>query len=317
MDQKPMDFGDAWEVVERARRLLQSQTDVYKGHPAGPPPTATMDNAALGWHTFGLSTAKIMLEGGFIRTAERTLPWVTIYAVIYFVARGLGPWMFSACAKLDPPKLSLWAAYVNSMVNAFVITPLAFQTGFHAAGTGFAESNPLSMNCCYAFLGYTGWDTIVMLWHRNDWPNMGMYYCHHAASILGWGMNAVTGYGHNIGIPALLFEATGPFTNGRWFLSLHGMKDTTLYLVNGIMMLVSFFALRVCFNIWLLYDRFWVQQEEFRSLPEWMQWLLLILFFINLALQLSWFQKIVSGALALLFPGKGKKDAKATAKKKK
>ena len=45
--------------------------------------------------------------------------------------------------------------------------------------------------------------------------------------------------------------------------------------------------------------------------------MLLILFFINLALQLSWFQKIVSGALALLFPGKGKKDAKATAKKKK
>ena len=49
--------------------------------------------------------------------------------------------MFSACAKLDPPKLSLWAAYINSMVNAFVVTPLAFQTGFHAAGTGFAESN--------------------------------------------------------------------------------------------------------------------------------------------------------------------------------
>ena len=47
-----------------------------------------------------------------------------------------------------------------------------------------------------------------------------------------------------IAIPVQLFEATQPFTNGRWFLHTAGYKDTTLYLVNGAMMFISFFRNR-------------------------------------------------------------------------
>ncbi len=121
-----------------------------------------------------------------------------------------------------------------------------------------------------------------------------------ASRFMAWGMCASTGMCHNIGAPALLFEATAPFTNGRWFLSKAGMKDTTLYVVNGVLMLLSFFLLRVLFNIWLMIQRFYVQREAFGKLALAMQVTLAICYLINLVLQLAWFSKILKGAMALI-----------------
>ena len=86
-----------------------------------------------------------------------------------------------------------------------------------------------------------------------------MYIVHHFGSISAWGLCAVTGYAHVIAVPALLMEVTGPFVNGRYFLSTAGLKDTTLYTVNGVMMFLTFLIFRVVFNWWLYLSRFWWQ----------------------------------------------------------
>jgi len=150
-----------------------------------------------------------------------------------------------------------------------------------------------------ALLGYTAWDTLPLLYYRNEWSGIGMYIIHHTATLLGWGTAAITGMGHNIAIPVQLFEFTAPFTNLRWALHAAGLKGTTLYLVNGIAMFVSFFALRVVFNIWLFGVRFIWQYEAYSQLPTWIQLDGFVVYCANLALQLLWFSKILKGVIAL------------------
>ena len=88
---------------------------------------------------------------------------------------------------------------------------------------------------------------------------MRLYAVHHAGSILAWGLCAVSGYAHVIAVPALLFEATAPFVNGRYFLATAGLKESLLYRVNGVLMFLSFFVVRIVFNWWLYLSRFWWQ----------------------------------------------------------
>ena len=44
-----------------------------------------------------------------------------------------------------------------------------------------------------ALLGYTAWDTLPLLYYRNEWSGIGMYIIHHTATLLGWGTAAITG----------------------------------------------------------------------------------------------------------------------------
>lgn len=91
----------------------------------------------------------------------------------------------------------------------------------------------------------------------------------------------------------------------RWFLHTAGLKDTKLYLVNGVLMTVSFFVLRVLFNWWLFYTRFFAQRAAFLEQPIWMRWFYYFLYPTNLSLQLLWFKKIIDGVLKLLGVGQG------------
>ena len=107
----------------------------------------------------------------------------------------------------------------------------------------------------------------------------------------------------------------------RWFLHTAGYKDTKLYLVNGVLMTVSFFVLRVLFNWWLFYTRFFAQRTAFLQQPIWMRWFYYFLYPTNLSLQLLWFKKIIDGVLKLLGVGQGggseAKNAKIAKAKKK
>ena len=155
------------------------------------------------------------------------------------------------------------------------------------------------------------WRLLPLLYHRKDWSGVKMYLVHHVASLATWGTAAASGYVHNTVVPVLLLEFTGPFVNARWFLSTAGYKDTTLYLVNGVFMFLSFFTLRVVFNWWLFLTRFVLHWDEFSLTPLYIRVECLVLFPINLCLQLLWFQKILMGVLALLRGGKaGKAEAK-------
>jgi len=232
------------------------------------------------------------------------LPWVAFYGLVYGTAWVLGPLLLPHCRKLDPPSRAYWASSVVSTVNSFVLTPLAWraceQSELLSLRTSFTVSTHLSTTACVAMVGYTVWDSLVLFRYRAHWSSVGMYAVHHAGSILAWGLCAVSGYAHVIAVPTLLFEATAPFVNARYFLATAGLKESVLYTINGVLMFLSFFVVRVVFNWWLYLSRFWWQRELMWQLPPAIVVSFNCLFPVNLALQMLWFVKIAKGLLAVL-----------------
>lgn len=238
-----------------------------------------------------------------------TLAWAVFFASVYFTSRLVSPALFAHVKGMNASDRSYWAASVVSTVNGAITAPLAWKAALHGADVGFDVTNSWSVTACNVMLGYTTWDSMLLIWHRNEWKGLGMYFVHHFGALSSWGAGAFSGLGHNLVVPVLYLEATAPFTNLRWVLSAAGLKDTTLYIVNGFMMFLSFFILRICFNWWLFLQRVWVQRDTFGELPLWFRFIVLTLFPVNLMLQMMWFQKICKGIFALLF-GSGSKSSK-------
>ena len=249
-----------------------------------------------------------------------SLPWAALYAVIFVVSRLAGPLIFAHCRKLDDANLSYWAESVVSTANSFILSTMAWQAcrelDFWNPKGDFTVNSPLSYMCCHALLGYTVWDSLPLIYYRKSWGGFGMYCMHHTATIVGWGLAAATGLGHNFAVPVQMFEATGPFTNLRWFLSTAGLKSGTLYIINGLLMFLSFLLLRVVLNLWIGYAVLWAQRDAlFSQAPPVFAFAVPPLYVINVCLQLMWFQKICKGIVALLAGGSGS-SGKAKRKKK-
>ena len=251
-----------------------------------------------------------------VETVTASLGWAVVYAVAFFTARHLAPLRFTHCSKLDEKDMSYWAASVNSVLNTIIVVPLAWQAGLHWSGVAYDKTSPLSTMACHAMLGYTLWDFLLIIYYRNEWSGLPMYLVHHMGVFGSWGVAAASGLGHCIVVPVLLLEATGPFVNARWFLSVAGLKNTTRYVVNGILMAISFFVLRIAFNWWLFIQRYFMQWEELRTMPLGVFITCALGFPLNLILQHLWFWKICKGIQAILFE-KGQKPASSTPAKTK
>ena len=246
--------------------------------------------------------------------ARSVLPWAAFYAGIFAFSRLLSPKIFLHVHALSESNRSYWAASIVSTANALVLVPMASmacsEAGLLAVDASFTVTTPLSTTCCHAMLGYIAWDTLPLLWYARKWSGSGVYLLHHAGSLAGWGTAVMTGVGHNMALPMQLLEVTAPFTNLRWFLATAGMKNTKLYIANGVAMFLSFLAARIIFILWLYVVRFGIQHDSFRKMPGWLQADAVIVFTLNLVLQFTWFSKI-SKAIRVLLIAPPKSSGKA------
>ena len=85
------------------------------------------------------------------------------------------------------------------------------------------------------------------------------------------------------------------------------MKDTTLYVVNGLFMTLLWFILRVCLFGWLG-TRMFAMRSALLSITSLQRNTVLFSYVVGYSLQLFWFNKIVKGALKAI--GFGAKKAK-------
>lgn len=156
--------------------------------------------------------------------------------------------------------------------------------------------------------GYMLYDLVILLsfWRQLADPSM---LAHHlvvgTALVLGVQFRAATFYMAVLCIN----ELSTLFLNARYFLLFSGRQDTTLYLVNGLALVVSFFVFRVLtisvlvahalYSWWdlaFVQGFFWKRPPSTRILFACLTLLLLA----HYALNLVWFSKIWShGARAL------------------
>jgi len=246
------------------------------------------------------------------------------------LGRGVGPWWGAAVALfglgylIAPSKLvksadrAYYGSSILALVHGIVVSILALMAGLDAGFWSvtsepwdYHAKTPATARCIHIFLAFLLTDLIPLFYYRKEWAGTGMYIGHHTLSCVAWGDAVLNGTCHNVALGLMLLEATSPFINGRYFLSTHGLKSSPLYLYNGVAMAVSFLALRVIGMGSLGAKLFYIDAATSSAVLGNKTYMLLPTFLFGYGLQLTWFQKIISGLLAFL-----KKDAKKPESKK-
>ena len=199
------------------------------------------------------------------------LPYVAAFSAILVASLLLAP------RRLDEKKKgerAYYASSVMSLVHGTTVSALSFGAGLQSELWPLSWSTPWDFHlttdtthaCINMFVAFLLVDLVPLFYYRRVWSSTGMYIGHHVCSIVSWSTCALTGTCHCVALALLLTEATAPFTNGRYFLSTAGHKDSTLYALNGVLMAISFFLLRVL-GMGLIGVRvFIVERERFFAL---------------------------------------------------
>lgn len=196
------------------------------------------------------------------------LPWIAASAVTLTLGTVFAP------ATMDASQKAYYGSSVLALAHGILVSALSLaaglESGFWSATTDtwdYHVTTPATARCIHIFLAFLLTDLMPLLYYRKVWSGTGMYIGHHVLSFISWGDCAINGTCHQIALGLLLVEATSPFVNGRYFLSTHGLKSSTLYVVNGFMMMISFLVLRVV-GMGLLGVKFLIiDRAEFFSLP--------------------------------------------------
>jgi hypothetical protein len=91
---------------------------------------------------------------------------------------------------------------------------------------------------------------------RNNDKLMMQTYMHHVLGLVGSYSSIYLGsFIGNTGHCTLLTEFSTLFINFRVFLSYHDWKDNPLYMLNGLMILLSFLVFRMIFQGYVIFGK--------------------------------------------------------------
>ncbi|EFC43538.1 predicted protein [Naegleria gruberi] len=117
-----------------------------------------------------------------------------------------------------------------------------------------------------------------------------------------------------LGVWVTLTEHTTVFINGRWFLEKGGFKEAMIYVLNGLMMWLSWAIFRlgyVVFNILFFVHTWgaWMNYVGEKGVNGWIALGFWLLQCLNLAfLNIMWFTKLTKGIIKALSSKKSKKE---------
>lgn len=207
----------------------------------------------------------------------------------------------TAPKHLDHSSVVKWSVKVVSTVHSLIIVPLAYVALGPFWGVDDVRlTTEASDRVIEIFLGYILADSLPLFWYRKEWVDSNAFLGHHLAALVVGSMTSIRGHVHGLMMGLLLCEATAPFVNARWFLLILNREHTLLYLVNGILMTVCFFVLRIVFMGGLfVYNEVYLH-ASFLTLPPSTVAVVFLGSVIGYSLQIFWFHKIVCGVVKAL-----------------
>ncbi|TPX45270.1 hypothetical protein SeMB42_g04074 [Synchytrium endobioticum] len=179
-----------------------------------------------------------------------------VWQCLYILSHPISSYMSSTYKKITPTKQAEWCSRLVSTAHALVVCYLSIPL----------LSDPvLSRDKVFAFtegashtasvtIGYFLWDTIVSLYSVET---AGPSFLFHALiSLIAFLLTMQPFLMYFIG-PFLLFEISTPLLNINWFCDKLNMTGSTLQLINGILLILSFFCVRMIYGLYLNYDMFY------------------------------------------------------------
>ncbi|CAF0739210.1 unnamed protein product [Brachionus calyciflorus] len=128
------------------------------------------------------------------------------------------------------------------------------------------RSNALILTYSITF-GYFVYDFFLLIYYKNelfDWQ----YIAHHTVGMVAGYTTTNYGYFSYLMTARLISEASTIFINFRWFLLVFKLKDSKLYTLNGILVLVIFGLVRIVpiIPLWMLSIQM-TYDDEYQLIP--------------------------------------------------
>lgn len=239
--------------------------------------------------------------------------WWTVYLACGFLSDRL----FSSYPKLSAPDKAYWKASMVSTLHACYNVARAFSASkklqIWTTDDFFAVCDE-SSHVNRVFVMYLAFDLTNTFRYTKAWAGWKEMLLHHVLAILTWTLMEINDMGHVFGMCGVIMEATTPFVNQRWFFAVSGTpKSGYLYIMNGLIITVLWFLLRILLFFWLGV-RLYFMREQVLSMHWAVSSLLLFSWAGGFALQILWFRKILKGALKAV--GIGGSGSSSEVKKK-
>jgi len=253
---------------------------------------------------------------GLTKMPEYLPTVVTSFLVFTFIHRIVAPSVSRIVAPVSYGAIktartrNTWGIHFTSQINVVLLVSLSLwcmktstQDGSDHLDKAFGWDNHAGFTNAIA-VGYFLWDALDSILNFIDTG-----YVIHGFACLAIYSLSFRPFSAYYAVRCLMWEASTFFLNNHWFLDKMNLTGSTLQLVNGICLLVTFFCVRIIYGGIMSYRFFATLRHVSQDLPS-------IYLFVytagNLTLQgLNWYwlTKMVA-ALRKRFNGDAKRSAK-------
>ncbi|XP_047318653.1 TLC domain-containing protein 4-B-like [Impatiens glandulifera] len=221
----------------------------------------------------------VLASGGGYLFSETLIPYAGIIVgilaskMVYNLAQMISKMQFNTYSGLTSFKQLEWNNRAISTIHAFFITLWSlyyvFWSDLFVTNDTFTNpvtfrNSPESTFGLSVSVGYFLTDLVMILWF---YPSLGgmEYVVHHLLSLAAVTYAVWTGVGQVYTFMVLISETTTPSINLRWYLDVAGLKKSTIYLINGFIMILAWLVARIVLFIYVFYH-IYLHFDEVRKL---------------------------------------------------
>ncbi|WCJ24833.1 TRAM LAG1 and CLN8 (TLC) lipid-sensing domain containing protein [Euphorbia peplus] len=220
--------------------------------------------------------------------------------MVYDLSQLFSSVYFKSYSNLSKTQRVEWNNRAISTCHAILITAMALYFVFcsdlfsdHLPGLITYQSSPLSTFTLGVSVGYFIADLWMIIWF---YPSLGgmEYILHHLLSMISVAYAMLTSEGQIYIYLVLISETTTPGINLRWYLDTAGMKKSKLYIINGVLIFLTWLVARVLLFIYL-FVHIYLHYDQVKQLHDFGRVLVQIVPIVLYGMNLMWFWKIVMG----------------------
>ncbi|KAH9747435.1 TLC domain-containing protein [Citrus sinensis] len=249
--------------------------------------------------------AQVLVKNYII--ADPFIPYTSILAgllackVVYDLTQLISTFYFKAYNGLTKIQRMEWNNRGISTVHAIFITALSLYYVFwsdlfsdqqHTGPITF-RSSWLSNFGLGVSVGYFLADLGMIFWL---YPSLGgmEYVVHHSLSGIAVAYSMFSGEGQLYTYMVLISEVTTPEINMRWYLDTAGMKRSTTYLVNGVIIFFAWLIARILLFVYMFYHVY-LHYDQVVEMHAIGYLLVFVVPFVLAIMNVMWFGKILKG----------------------
>uniref|UniRef100_A0A1D1YNM7 Transmembrane protein 56-B n=1 Tax=Anthurium amnicola TaxID=1678845 RepID=A0A1D1YNM7_9ARAE len=226
---------------------------------------------------------------------------IVMCKIVYEITGSLSSLCFKGYTRLSKSQKIEWNNRGFSTFHAIVVAAVSFYlmvlSDLFKDGSYdeliISQKSAVSDAMFGISVGYFLADLGMILWL---FPALGgkEYVIHHGLSIYAISLALISGKGHFYMLMVLFSEITTPFINLRWYLDLSGMKNSKVYLWNGIAMSIGWLVARVLLFIYF-FTHIYLHFDQVKTMFTLGLYSLLVVPSMLTVMNVFWFWKILKG----------------------